>query len=258
MPSVVRRSRRNRVALVLDLTRREMAATHRLTLVGWLWPLARQLTQLAVLVFLFSSVIDLGIDDYATFVFCGLIVWSWFAAAMTAGTAAHVSSRHFVLTPGFPSAVLPIVAVTVPLLDMLVAVPVLLAMLAVETSVPATALLLPFLLALQYALLTGLALLLAALNVYLRDVQQAVALALMVLFYMTPVFYGLKSVPERFEPLLSANPLTPLAEGVRAVLLEGTLPSAGGMAQVAITSVVLLAAGVWAHRRLAPGMVDEL
>ena len=249
---------RNLVVLVGNLTQRELAATHRLSAIGWLWPLARQLTQLAVLVFLFSNVLDLGIEDYALFVFAGLLVWSWFAAALTAGTAAHLTHRHFVMSPGFPPIVLPLVAVAVPLLDLVVALPVLLVMLLVEDRLSATALLLPLLVVLQFGLTAGLALLLAAANVYVRDVQQAVALGLLVLFYLTPVFYGLKSVPERFRPLLELNPLTSLVEAVRAVLIDGTLPSPAGVAKVAVAAVVLLLLGAWAHRRLAPGMVDEL
>jgi ABC-type polysaccharide/polyol phosphate export permease len=258
VPGTRRLPRRNLVVLVANLAHRELAATHRLSAIGWLWPLARQLAQLAVLVFLFSNVLDLGIDDYALFVFCGLLVWSWFAAALTAGTAAHLTHRHFVMSPGFPPVVLPLVAVAVPLLDLFLAIPVVLVMLIIEDRLSATALLLPLLLALQFAFTAGLALLCAAANVYVRDVQQGVALALLLLFYLTPVFYGLKSVPERFQTVLELNPLTSLVEAVRAVLMDGELPSAAGIGKVVAATVLALGLGAWAHKKLAPGMVDEL
>jgi len=68
--------------LVLHLTKREIDTTHRMTLLGWLWPLARQLAQLGVLVFIFASVLPLDIDNYAVFVFSGLIAWAWFQSGI--------------------------------------------------------------------------------------------------------------------------------------------------------------------------------
>ena len=66
--------------LAVHLARREVTSRHRWTLLGWMWPLTRQLAQLAVLVFVFSGVVDLGIEDYPVFVFTGLLAFTWFSA----------------------------------------------------------------------------------------------------------------------------------------------------------------------------------
>src|SRR5215207_10770477 len=65
--------------LVLHLTARQLKSSHHLTLLGWGWPVARQLAQLAVLVFIFGKVLDLDVDNYPAFVFVGLMAWTWFA-----------------------------------------------------------------------------------------------------------------------------------------------------------------------------------
>lgn len=251
-------SRRQLAELVLHLARRQLTSAHRFTLLGWLWPLARQLAQLAVLVFLFSNVLDLGIEHFATFVFAGLLVWSWFAAAASAATASIASGRHLVFSPRFPSIALPLVAVAVPLVDTLVALPVLLVMVALEGTLSPAVLVLPLLLALQFALTAGLVLITSALNVFVRDVQNLVGVGLLLLFYLTPVFYGLKSVPARFHAYLQLNPLTSLVTAVRDVLLEGRLPAAADVGRVLVASFVLLGIGVWLFRRLEPRFVDEL
>jgi lipopolysaccharide transport system permease protein len=244
--------------LVVHLARRQLESQHRFTVLGWLWPVLRQLAQLAVLVFLFSSVLDLGIDDYPLFVFAGLLSWSWFQAAVTAGTTALLDHRHLLMNPGCPAIALPLVAVAVPLVDTLLALPVLLVMLIVEGPIEATLLLLPLVLALQFLLTAGIVLLTSVANVYVRDVQSVVGVALLALFYLTPVFYGLKQVPDRFHILLDLNPVARLVTMVREVVLEGRLPSAGSVLYVLGIGVVLAAAGAWTFRRVAPDIPDQL
>ena len=244
--------------LVLHLAHRQLQATHRFTLFGWLWPVIRQVAQLAVLVFLFSSVLDLGIADFPVFVFTGLVLWAWFSGAVSVATQSLISERHLVFSPRLPTIVLPLVAVAVSFVDVLLALPVLLAMLVLEGELHATIALLPLLLVLQFLLTAGVALLASSLNVYFRDVQNVVAVGLLLMFYLTPVFYGLKQVPERFQGLLHVNPLTPLLDSARALVLEGRLPTAGDLAVVAGAGLVMLVLGGWVFTRLEPGFVDEL
>ncbi len=217
-------SRARLIALAVHLARRNAAAAHRGSLLGSMWPLVRQLAQLAVLVFAFSAVFDLGIDNYPVFVFSGLIAWSWFSTGLVAAGASVIHGRHLVLQPSFPPAVLPLVAITVPLVDVLVALPVLGLMLALAGAVHWTVLLLPLLLAVQFVLMVGLAWIVSAVSVYLRDVPNMVGVAVATLFYLTPVFYPVSRVPESWRWLIDLNPLAPLLEAYRAVLLDGRLP----------------------------------
>jgi lipopolysaccharide transport system permease protein len=244
--------------LVVHLTQRELVSMHRFTLLGWAWPLTRQLAQLGVLVFLFAHIVDLGVRNYAVFVFAGLVSWSWFATSVDAATGSVVANRHLVFQPRFPPAVLPVVAVAVGFVDALIALPVLFAMVVVASDLSWKIALLPLLFAVQFTLTCGVGLLTSAVTVYLRDVRGIVAVALTVLFYLTPVFYDIGRVPERYAWVLRLNPLTTLIEGYRATLLDASFPSAGAMAGVIAFSLALAALGLVVFRRLAPGLVDEL
>ena len=192
--------------LVLHLASRDIASKHRFTLLGWTWPLARLLAQLAVIVFVFSKLFDLGMDNYAVFVFSGLLAFTWFSTGISEAASSLLSQRHFVFQPRFPAAAVPLVAVTVPLIDVLMALPVLLVMLVITGDIGWSALLLPPLLAIQLVLMGGLAWLMAAATVYLRDVPQVVLVGLTLLFYMTPVFYSLDRVPEQIPLAARAQP----------------------------------------------------
>lgn len=244
--------------LVLHLVRREVALTNRDTVLGWTWPLVRQLVQLAVLVFIFSRVLDLGIRDYPVFVFSGLIAWNWFTTGMNAATRSLLVNRHLVFQPRLPAVVVPMVAIAVPLVDVAVALPVLVVMLAINGDVQVSLLLLPALLVVQLVLLAGLAWLAAASSVFLRDVPNLVGVVLLLLFYVTPVYFALGKVPPQYQSLLEVNPMATLIESYRAVLLGDPFPDPVRFAVTALAGVAIAVAGLLFFRRLEPGFVDEL
>jgi|tagenome__1003787_1003787.scaffolds.fasta_scaffold20869576_2 lipopolysaccharide transport system permease protein len=244
--------------LVAHLTRRDLTTTHRFTALGVAWPLARLLAQWAVLVLVFDRILTSGIRDYPVFLFCGLVAWTWFSTGLSAATGSIPGGRHLVLQPGFPALVLPPVAMAVAFADVLVALPILVVLVASTQGLAAAALFLPVLWLLQAALVTGLGWLTAALAVYLRDVPQIVGVALMLLFYVTPIFYDADRAPPGIERVLRLNPVAAIIDGWRAVLIDGRLPSAGSLAVAAIGAVLALAAGLVAFRRLEGGFADEL
>jgi lipopolysaccharide transport system permease protein len=243
---------------VAHLARRELESTHRMTVLGWLWPLARQLVQLAVLVFIFSHVLDLGIHDFPVFVFCGLIAWNWFSIGLGAATSSLLDRRHLVYQPRVPPSVLPLVAITVPLVDMVMALPVLLLMLAFGDGLRWTMLLVPLLLVVQFVLMSGLAWLTSAGAVFFRDVPNVVGVFLTVLFYATPVFYAVSKIPSKYSPLLHANPMTALVEAYRALLLGGSFPSVLASLYVVGLAIALAGVGLWAFRSLEGRFADNL
>jgi lipopolysaccharide transport system permease protein len=243
---------------VAHLAAREVASLHRFTLLGWAWPLVRQLAQLGVLVIAFSRVLHLGVPHYAPFVFSGLIAWNWFSTGVVNGTSSLLDRRHLVFQPRFPVLALPLVAVAVPLIDLLLALPVLVIMLVADTGLHWSLLFLPVLVAIQLTLMAGLAWFLAAATIYFRDVRHIATVGVTMLFYFTPVFYDLHRLPGRFHSLLRINPMTTIVDGYHQIVLSGRLPAAGWLAAVALLSVVVAAAGLSFFTRVSPGFVDEL
>ena len=244
--------------LVLHLTAHELSSANRFTVLGWAWPLIRQLAQLGVLVLLFSRIVNLGVGNYAVFVFAGLISWTWFATSVDNATNTLIANRHLVLQPRFPPAVLPVVSVALGLVDTLIALPILIVMTAVSGDFTWTIVFLPVLFAIQFALTCGIALIASALTVYLRDVRGLVTVGLTLLFYLTPVFYDAGRVSHRVQSLLRINPLTTLLQVYRSVLLGSGLPPAWAIAWLVAATGLLALIGALTFRRLQGGLVDEL
>jgi lipopolysaccharide transport system permease protein len=249
---------RRLAGLVCHLAGRRLKSMHRLTLLGWLWPLARQLVQLAVLVVVFSHVLRLGITNYPLFVFSGLLVWNWFQSGLLIASTSFIADRHLVFSPRLPNGVLPLAAILVPLIDTLMAMPVLVVALAVTGHLRPTILLLAPLLVVLFIFIGGLGLLVATLNVFVRDVENIVAVGLILLFYLTPVFYAPTSIPAGFRWVLNVNPMAAAVSAARAVTLGGTLPTPAEAVSVLVGTVLAGVIGTLVYRRLNGDLIDQL
>ena len=103
---------------------------------------------------------------------------------------------------------------------------------------------------------TGLALALAALQVFVKDIEHILMPVLMILMYLTPILYPLSLVPDSVKPWVAANPFGYLVGRLRDALLEGRLGLFWGDALAVAVAVALFAAGRWVFLRLSPHFED--
>jgi lipopolysaccharide transport system permease protein len=216
------------------------------------------LAQLAVLVFLFGKVLHLNIPNYPVFVFVGLLGMNWFSTGVNTAASSVLGQRHLVMQPRLPTSVLPIVAVAVPFVDVLFALPVLVLLLALSTGLTWSLLACPLIFALEFLLIAGVALLVAGVSVYFRDVPNLIGVGLMILFYLTPVFYSGSRLPGRFRWVFELNPLGTIIDAYRWLLLGTPSPGAARLGAVVAVAAVLLWLGHRVFARLAPSFADRL
>ncbi len=255
---VLTRERRYSWDLITHLVAREFRLRYRQATLGWIWALASPLARLTVLTFLFTRVVPLGIENYGVFVFTGLIAWQWFSSGLMSATTSAVDRRELLFRPGVPRAVVPIVSVLTNGLDYLVALPVLALFILLGDGIPLTALALPVILLFQVLLTLGLGFMLCTANVYFRDVHLFVNVATLLGWYLTPVFYQARAVPDSFEWVLRINPMAQLLNAYRAVLIDGRLPEAKSFLILATACVAVFFVGLSIYRRKSPLFVDEL
>jgi lipopolysaccharide transport system permease protein len=245
--------------LALELILRDLRLRYKRSVLGIAWSLVTPLAQLLVLHFLFTVVLPLGIANYASFLFVGILVWSWLAGSLDQATGSIVDNRELVRQPGFPVAILPVVTVAANLIHFMLALPILAAFLWLGGAAPGAAIvLLPVLIALQFLFTLSVAYFMATLHVTFRDTKHLLGVLLTLGFYLTPVFYEVRQAPERLQAFYALNPMVHLIEGYRDVLLRGLWPSPASLIAVALTGSALLVVGYTIFRQTSYRFVDEL
>jgi lipopolysaccharide transport system permease protein len=245
--------------LLRELVQRELKIRYKRSVLGLFWALVVPLAQLLVFGFLFGQVVPMHVARFSSYVFCGLLVWSWFQSSLAMAAGSITDNRELIRRPGFPAAVLPGVTVTTNLIHFVMASPILLVFLLRDgTHLGPTALALPLLIGLQFILTLSLAYFVATLNVTFRDTGHIVGLLLMLLFYLTPVFYESSAVPAAYQPIYRLNPLVYLLDAYREILLNGELPGLAPSLAIAGLAVALLWLGHRAFSRASGHFVEEL
>lgn len=245
--------------LLIELVSRDLKVRYQRSLIGIGWSLMKPLSQLAVFSLVFGLLLPLNITHYTTFVFAGVLIWSWFAAAVGAGTVSISSSKELVRRPGFPVALLPLLSVVSQGVHFVLAVPLLVICATIDAGFPGAPLLaMPVMILLQLLLTLGVAYLLAASHVYFRDTEHLVSIVLAMAFYITPVFYRPINRAHDFAFLNHGNPMAWVLEGYRAILVYGQWPSPFTMGKILAFGSVMLAAGLYCFARVSARFDEEL
>lgn len=259
----MQRGKANRFRYSFDLLRelvvRDLKLRYKRSVLGIAWSLLNPLLQLAVFGFVFGYLIPLKVPDFTLFLFIGILVWTWFQASLYAATGAIVDNPTLIRQPGFPVGMLPVITVMSNTVNFLLALPVLLISLWIGGHLPTRSMLaLPLVILLQFVLTLGISYFLAMLHVSFRDTQYMLGIALMLGFYLVPIFYDAASLPARYQPIYHLNPVVGIVEAYRAILLHGNLPPMLPLLVIGLVSCVLLALGSALFVRASYRFVEEL
>jgi ABC-type polysaccharide/polyol phosphate export permease len=241
------------------LVARELRARYRGSALGYAWTLLNPILHLAIYTLVFSVFLRVEVEDYPVFVFAGLLPWTWLSASLASATPSIVDGAHLVTRSLLPPQLLPSVRVAENGINLLLTLPVLIAVAVALGRPPGAALLaLPVLIAAELLLVQGLALAAAALCARYRDVEFLVRHALTFGLFLTPVLYPLSAVPEPLRPLVLANPMTPLALAWQDVLYRDRFPELGHVGLAIGFGVLALVAGISVFARLRDRLVEDL
>ena len=245
--------------LVQSLVLRELKARYRGSVLGFLWSFLNPLLLMGVYTLVFSVYMRNPMEHYAVFLFCGLLPWLWFATSLSNGAASITAGGHLLKKVAFPAEILPVVAVLHNLINFILGIPILLLfILAFGRSLAPSLAAFPVVVLIQWILTTGIVLVLAALNVYLRDIEQVLGNLLTLLFFMTPILYPLSLVPEAYRPFLLLNPLAPLMLAYQDIFYYGRFPHWGHLAILGLLAVLVFWLGYVIFDRFRDTLVEEV
>ena len=245
--------------LLRELIGRDIKLRYKRSLLGIVWSLLNPLMQLIVLSLIFRIVLPLDIPNYNTFLFTGLLVWTWFQTSLFTATGAIVDNRELIRRPGFPAAILPVVTVATNFIHFLLALPILLVFLLISGIPFSDAMLaLPLLFVVQFLFTLSLVYFIATLHVRFRDTQYLLGIALLLGFYLSPIFYEASVIPQQYQLLYRLNPMVTLIEAYRSILIQGEFPSFLNLLLLSLISLILLWVGYRLFKYGRAQFVEEL
>jgi len=198
--------------LLANLVRKELKVKYKNSILGFVWSLLNPALYLVVFYVVFEVILKSGIPNFPIYLLAGLLPWTLFSTALSAGTTSITSNGALVGKVWFPREILPLAALGAALVHYVLQTTVLIVALVVFQWTPSAkyaVALLPAL-AVLIVFVAGLAILLSAVNVYLRDTQHLLELALLAWFWFTPIVYPYRQVAGRlgsWAALLLLNPM---------------------------------------------------
>ena len=276
----VPRSRRDlahllQVDLLVNLTLRDLRSKYKRSALGWTWSVLNPLVAVVVYSAVFSVFLRIqpstgdpsGIRSYAVFLLVTLLPWQFHVTSLTEATRSITANGPLITKIWFPRWVLPTSSVLARFLTLLVEMAVLLVLVAVIEGHYAFAWIpvVLVLMTLQQVFTNGLALMVSAANVYFRDVQHFLGVALAPWMFLTPILYPLNMVPADreflgigYRTLYQLNPMVSWTKAYRNALYDLRFPSAERWLAILTATTVVLVLGAALFRRLEPRMAEEV
>ncbi|MBD9443980.1 ABC transporter permease [Rhizobium sp. RHZ01] len=219
---------RNR-GLIRTLVWREVVGRYRGSVLGILWSFFNPVFMLAVYTIVFSVIFKARWNvesdsktEFALVLFAGLLMFNLFAECFNRAPGLVLANANYVKKVLFPLEILPWVAVLSAMFHWAISLFVwLLAYLLFFGFPHSSVVLIPLALLPLVLYVTGLSWFLSSLGVYLRDVSQIIGLLTTVTMFLSPIFYPITAIPEKYRPFLYLNPITPAVEQARDVLYWG-------------------------------------
>ena len=229
--------------LLASMTRRDLLLRYKQTIMGFGWSILMPVTYMIIFSLIFTRVVRLETGvPYPIYAYTGLLPWNFFASSLRFAVNSLTANYTLVTKVYFPREILPFSAILVSLVDFAVGALVL-AGLMTYYGVPlhATLLLLPVVVLVQVMFTAGVTLLLAMGNLFYRDVKYLLEILVTLWMFATSVVYPVERIGGHLGGLLALNPMTPIIDAYRAILLHGALPATGPFLGAAAVSLLLLA-----------------
>lgn len=234
---------------------------------GLAWSFLNPLLMLVIYTFVFRVIFNARWDtsvnesniDFAIILFVGLICHALFAECVNRAPGLIISNVNYVKKVVFPLEILPAVALGSALFHAAASMLVLLAVvLPTNGTLHAQVLLVPILIVPIAATALGLGWFLASLGVFVRDVGQVTGIFTTALLFLSPVFYPLSAMPEKYRGLIQINPLTFAIEQTRGAVIWGDNPDWALYAVYLGVGLLTAWAGFWWFQRTRRGFADVL
>ena len=232
--------------MMIQLVKRDIKVRYRGSLLGILWSVLNPLINMFVLSFVFSKVFN-AVDNYRMYLLSGLVLFNYFNEASTLALGSVVSNFSLLTKIYFPKYILPLSKIVSSGINLLMS---LLAFMIIGLLMGIPIwwgdLLIPYVVVCLMMFTAGVGIILAALQVFMRDVQYLYGIVLTIWMYATPILYPLTDevIPAAFIPIMKLNPMYVFINFFRKLALDAMIPSGMEFVQCAAWGAGALLVGL--------------
>ncbi|PWB56954.1 MAG: ABC transporter permease [Candidatus Methanoperedenaceae archaeon] len=245
--------------LIKNLVISDLKTKYSSSILGFAWSMLNPLLMMLVLYFVFSNVFKSTQEHFALYLLIGITAWRFFAMGTSMAMSSIVGKASLVTKIFIPREILTLSVVLSALVSSLLEFLVLIPLLFIFGVTPSLMILLfPLLHILYFPIVYGIALALASLYVYYRDMNQIWDVLIQIGFFLSPIVYPLSLIPENYRFYYMLNPITRLIEMYRDVLLYNKLPELMDLGIVILYGIVLLILGSLLFRKLSSRFAEEI
>ena len=239
--------------------KKDVGGKYKNSVLGVLWSFINPLLQIAVYALVFQVILKSNIENYTVYLCCGLIPWQYFSSIVLRGAAVIVDNANIIKKVYFPREILPISIVASEGVNFLISTIIILGFVIFGGIGLSWNILWYFLIvAIQFIVSIGVALIVSSLTVYFRDLLHLLGIVIQLLFYATPIVYAINSVPANLQWIVKINPMSYLIEAYRSIFYNRTIPNFQGLLIALGMGIALCVVGYFIFNKLEKRFAEEL
>lgn len=212
--------------LLIELIKKDIKLKYRNSFLGILWSMINPLLLMIVLTIVFSAIFKNNIENFPVYVLTGRLIYGFFSEATSFAMDSIHANGQLIRKVYVPKYFFPLARLCSSFItSVLSLVPLVIVMVVTGMNFSWTNLMIVFPLTYVFLISLGVGLLLATITVFFRDVKHLYSVVLMLLMYMTPIFYPKEIIPSKYSMLIEINPLFEVVEMFRNVMMYDIVPS---------------------------------
>lgn len=250
---------------IADSIKREFQTRYQSSFLGVLWLVLQPVAMIVVYTVIFSEIMRSRLADmpgpfsYSIYLCSGLLAWGLFVETINGLMNVFIANANILKKLNFPRICLPVIVACSAFINFLIIYTLFIIFLLIIDSFPGWSLLkvLPIL-AIQMLFSIGLGVILGVMNVFVRDVGQFINIVIQFWFWLTPIVYVGKILPEWVQGLLAYNPMATIVMGYQSIFVYHTEPDWKSLIAISGLALILVLTGWTMFRKHAADIVDEL
>ncbi len=245
--------------MLVTLVKQDLLGKYRKSILGVLWTWINPIIQLIIYVVLFQYIFKVDIENYPMYVFIGIMAWNLFASSLTNGSGSLVRNSGIIKKIYFPREVVPMAIIIGNIINYILALPITIVGLYIcRIGLSWHIILLPVILIIQFIFTYSLTIILSALDVYARDIEQITSNVVLIWMYATPVVYSSSMVPESLKFIYNLNPMKYIIEAYRDILYYNRCFEVKSIFIILGISIAILCISQFVFNKLSVKFTEEL